>query len=85
MLSGLGIYIGLVFIVGYLFILGLALPLFIHDIAQSIKLKKNLYIKLLIVTLVYYLIGLIPGVGTPFVCITVLIGLGRFLLSKLKK
>lgn len=85
LLSGLGIYIGLVFIVGYLFILGLALPLFLHDIAKSIKLKKNLYVKLLIITLGYYVISLIPKVGSLFVFITVLIGLGRFLLNKLKK
>jgi len=78
---GIGMPLALVFIIGYLFALGLALPLLLNDIANAIKLKQNILVKLLIVTVILYLISLIPTFGIAFLFITLLIGIGRILLS----
>lgn len=85
LLSGIGIYLALLLIVGYLFVLGLGLPLLLNDVQKLIKWKQNPYIKLLVITIAYYLISLIPIVGSPFVFVTLFIGTGRILLSMFTK
>jgi len=85
LVSGAGIALALLLVVAYLFILGLALPLLIYTIVNMINLKLNLYVKILIVTAIYYLVSLIPVIGSPFVFITLLIGIGRILLNIFNK
>lgn len=79
--TGIGVALSLFFIMGYLLIITLAIPLFLHDIANIIKLNLNIYLKLLIVTIVFYLISLIPVLGPSVVFILVFIGTGRILFT----
>lgn len=83
--SGVGLALALLFVIGYLFVLGLALPLLLHDIVKTTKWKMNLFVKILIVTAIFYIISLIPVIGSPFVFATLLIGTGRILLGLFKK
>lgn len=83
--SGIGMALSLLSVVGYLFILGLALPLLFYNIANMIKWNLNLYVKLIIITAIYYLISVIPVIGTPVVFITLSIGTGRIFLGIFKK
>lgn len=85
LVSGVGIALALLLVVAYLFILGLALPLLIYTIVNMINLKLNLYVKILIVTAIYYLVSLIPVIGSPFVFITLFVGIGRILLGIFNK
>lgn len=85
LLSGAGVVLALFAVIAYLFVLGLALPLLLYNIANMIKLNLHLYVKLLIVTAVFYVINLIPVVGTHFVFVALLIGLGRLLLRLFHK
>jgi len=85
LLSGAGMALAFLAVIAYLFVLGLALPLLIYNIANMIKLNLHLYVKLLIVTAVFYIIKIIPVVGSPFVFVTLLIGLGRLLLRLFHK
>lgn len=78
---GAGIALALLAVVGYLFVLGLALPLLINTIADMIKLKLHLYVKLLIVTAVFYILSLLPVIGSPIVFVALLVGTGRILLG----
>lgn len=80
-LCGIGISLAFFFIVGYLLILGLAVPLFLYNIADMIKLNLNIYVKLLIVTAVLYAVSLIPVFGSGVVFIVLLVGIGRILLT----
>lgn len=82
---GAGIYLALALLVAYLFLLALALPLFLYNIANVIKLKLSLYVKLLLVTAVFYLISLIPTLGGSFVFIIFVISIGRILYNILRK
>lgn len=84
-LSGIGVSLAFFFVTGYLFLLGLALPLFINKIAEVLKFKLNGYLKLLVVTVVFYLIGLIPVFGSAVMFIALLIGIGQILLGLFKK
>ena len=83
--SIIGIPLAFVFVIGYLFLLGLALPLFANNIANAIKLKLNIYVKLLIVTAILYLVSLIPIVGSIVIFIFLLIGSGQILLELFKR
>ena len=85
LVSGVGLPLALFALVGYLFVVGLGLPLLLHDIANTIKLKQNLYIKLLIVTAIFYIISLIPTIGASVVFITIIISIGRILLGLFSK
>lgn len=84
-LSGVGVSLAFCTIAGYLFLFGLAIPLFLNRIAEIIKLNLNLYIKLLIVTFVFYLISLIPVLGSLVVFMSIFIGIGQILVGLFKK
>jgi len=79
LVSGAGTALAFLLVIAYLFVLGLALPILFYNIANMLNFKLHLYVKILIVTAVYYLISLIPVIGSPVVFITLFIGVGRIL------
>ncbi len=79
--TGVGLPLALFILFGYLLISCLSLPLFLYNIADIIKLNLNIYVKLLIVTIVFFLVSLIPVVGPIIVFISLLIGIGRILFT----
>lgn len=83
--SIIGIPLALVLMLGYLFVLGLALPLLVYNIANALKFKLNIYIKLLIVTAVLYLLSLIPIVNSIIIFVFLLIGSGQILVKLFKR
>lgn len=83
---GVGILAAFFLVSAYLFVMALALPLFLNKIANVIKLKMNGYLKLLIVTAVYYLVTLIPAsIGPTVTLIIIQIGIGQILLGLFKR
>lgn len=84
-ICGIGVSLAFFAVAGYLFLLGLALPLFLNKIAEAIKLNLNSYVKLLIVTAVFYLINLIPVIGSTIAFIVILIGIGQIIFSLFKR
>ena len=68
-------------VVAYLFLLGLALPLFLNKIADVLNIKLNSYIKLLIVVVAFYVITLIPVLGAFVSFISMTVGIGQILLG----
>lgn len=85
LLSGVGIPLALLLVIGYLLVVGLALPVLLYNIANIIKLKLHIYVRLLIVTAVFYLISLIPVLGPLVVSAALLVGIGRLLFNLLSK
>lgn len=85
LITGIGLTLSLVVLAGYLLVLGLALPVFLYSIANIIKLKLNILVRLLLVTAVYYLVTLIPVVGPLAMFIALFIGTGKILLNLFKK
>ena len=85
LLSGVGIPLALLLVIGYLLVVGLSLPVLLYNIADIIKLKLNVFVRLLIVTAVFYLISLIPVLGALVVSATLLVGIGRLLFNLLSK
>lgn len=85
LLTGVGVVLALFALVAYLFLLGLVLPLFLNQIAELLNFKLNAYVKLLVVTVVFYLISLIPTLGSTIVFISALVGIGQILFSLFKK
>lgn len=84
-LFGVGITFALVLIISYLFLLGISIPLFLNDIVKTEKWKLNLFLKLLIVTALFYLISLLPVIGSIFIFVVLLISSGRIVLKLFKK
>lgn len=85
LVTGAGVALAFFLVIAYLFLLGFALPYLFYNISNMINLKVHLYVKLLIVTSVYYIISLIPFVGSYFVFITLFVGVGKILLELFKK
>ncbi len=79
--TGVCIPVALFLILGYMLVACIALPIFLYNIADVIKLKLNIYIKLLIVTTVFFLISLIPVLGPIVVFVSLFIGIGRILFT----
>lgn len=80
-LLGVGIHLAFFMVVAYLFLLGLALPLFLNKIAEVLNIKLNSYIKLLITVVAFYIITLIPVLGTFVSFISMTVGIGQILLG----
>ncbi len=81
LLSGIATTLAFVVLLAYLFIFALGLPLLILNIANTLKLKMNLVLKVLIVASLLYLISLIPVLGPFVMFITLFVGLGRIILK----
>ena len=85
LVSSVGLPLSFLLVIAYLFAMGISLPLFLQDISSFIKLNINEYIKLLITTIVFYLISLIPVLGSTVVFISLFASTGRILQSFLKQ
>lgn len=85
LISGVGLSLALVLVVAFMFVCALALPFLLYTIANMLKFKLNLYVKLLIVTSVFYIVTLLPVIGSPLAFITIFAGVGRILLSLFSK
>ncbi len=85
LVTSVGVYVAFALGLGYLFIIAVAFPFLVYKIAELFNLKWNVYLKVLLVTTVLYIIGLIPYVG-PFVTLVVFItSIGYLLISLFKK
>lgn len=80
LLTGVGLTLGLALLVAYIFVCIIALPLLLLTIADMLKLKWNIYLKVLLVTFVYFVISIIPFIGSILVPVAILVGIGRILL-----
>lgn len=80
-LLSVGIHLAFFMVVAYLFLLGLALPLFLNKIADILNIRLNSYIKLLIVVVAFYVITLIPVLGAFVSFISMTVGIGQILLG----
>ena len=85
LISGVAIPLALLLVIGYVLVVGLALPVLFYNIADALKLKLNIYVRLLIVTAVFYVISLIPVLGGLVVSAALLVGVGRLLFNLLSK
>jgi len=81
LLSGIGTTLSLALIVAYLFVVAIALPLFIFNIAKNVKMKLNIYFRSVFVGLVLYLISLIPVLGSTVMFIVFISSIGSLLLQ----
>lgn len=84
-LFGVGVSLAFFLIIAYLFLVGLAVPLFLNKIAEALKFKLNSYVKLLLVTALVFLVKLIPVVGFISMIILLLISIGNILLGLFKR
>ena len=85
LVSSVGLPLSFLLVIAYLFAMGISLPLFLQDISSFINLNINEYIKLLITTIAFYLISLIPVLGSAVVFISLFASTGRVLQSFLKQ
>jgi len=81
----IGIPLSLFFIVAYLFAVSLGLPIIIYTFANKLNFKYNIFVKILLVTAVFYLITLIPIIGSIFTFVTIFTGVGKILFALFKK
>lgn len=84
-ITGVGITLAFFMLIVYMVILGLAIPLILDKISELLKWNLNSYVKLLIVTAVYYLISLVPVVGGLVTFIIFTSGIGNILRAFFKK
>lgn len=84
-LLGVGVSLAFFSVVGYLFLVGLSFPLLVYKIADVLKLKLNIYLKVLIVTVAAFIIKLIPVLGSLVMFIALLVGMGQILLALFKR
>lgn len=73
----IGFTLSLVLIFAYLFLLFMAIPIFILDIASLFKNKYNLYLSTAVIALALYLISAIPVVGGIVMFVVLMTGIGR--------
>lgn len=72
-------------IFAYIFLLFLAMPLFVLDIANLLKGKMNLYLGILAIALVLFLVSEIPYLGWIIMFLFMNIGSGRIIKHLLSK
>lgn len=84
-LFGVGVSLAFFSVVGYLFLVGLAFPLLVYKIADKLKLKINLNLKVLLVTGIAFIIKLIPVFGSAVMFVALVIGIGQIILGILKR
>jgi len=78
-LSGLGVKIAFFLVILYLLLVGLSLPLLILNIADLIKLKFNKFVRILLVSSIFYILYLLPVVGGLIGFIVLFTGIGRII------
>lgn len=72
-------------VIAYLFVVGLAMPLFLNAIAGKLKFQLNEYVKLLLVVVITFVISLIPTVGSAVIFVGFVISIGHILLALFRK
>lgn len=82
---GIGSTLSFALIFAYIFLLFLAMPLFVLDIANLFAEKINLYLGILLVSLVLFLIGQIPYLGGIVMFFFFTTGAGRIVLKLIRK
>ena len=80
-----GIYVAFALLIAYLFVLAIAVPLFIYQIANCLKVKWNISLKVFLVTTLFYLVKFVPVLGSLVVFIIFTAGVGQILLGLVKK
>ena len=80
-----GIYAAFALLIAYLFVLAISVPLFIYQIANCLKVKWNISIKVFVVTTIFYLIKFVPVLGPLVVFFVFTAGVGQILYSLVKK
>lgn len=83
--TGIGIYLAFALCMAYIFAIAISVPLFIYKLADFFKLKWNTYLKLLVVTVIFYVIKFIPVIGPLVVFVVFTAGIGQIILGLLKK
>ena len=76
-----GIYVAFALLIAYLFVLAIAVPLFIYQIADCLKVKWNITLKVLFVTTIYYLVSFIPVLGPIVAFVVFTAGIGQLLYA----
>lgn len=85
MLIPFGITLGLTILFAYLFLLFIAIPAFVFDIALFLKDKFNLYLSFALIPLTLYLISSIPVLGKLVMLVVLALGVGRIFNNYSKK
>lgn len=83
--SGIGVSLAFAFVAVFLFVCAIALPLFLNNIANTLKIKTNPYIKLLAVTGILYIINIIPVVGSAVMFLVMLVSIGEVFYTILNR
>lgn len=78
-LSSIGVKLAFFVVVLYLLLIGLSIPLLILNIADVIKIKVNKFVRILLVSAIFYILYLLPVVGGFIGFIVLLTGIGRIL------
>lgn len=81
----IGVTLSFALIIAYIFLLFISTPLFVLDIAILLKDKINVYIGILVISLVLFVIYQVPFVGGLISFLFTTIGSGRIILKMLKK
>ena len=85
LVTSVGLYVAFALGLGYLFIIAIAVPFFVYKVSELLNLKWNEYLKVILLTTILYLVGLIPYVG-PFISLVVFTSsIGYLLVSLFKK
>ena len=77
MLLQIGVTLSFALIFAYLFLLFMAIPIFVLDIALLLKDKYNLYLTTGLIALALYLVSKIPVLGVLVMFAFMSIGIGR--------
>lgn len=83
--SGIGVSLAFAFVAVFLFVCAIALPLFLNNVVNTLKIKANPYIKLLAVTGILYLINMIPVFGPAVMFLVMIISIGEIFFTILNK
>ena len=84
-LVGVGVSLAFFVVFAYLFVVGLAFPLLINQIAEKLNFKMNTLLKILIVTILAYVIKCIPFVGSTLMFMALVVGIGQILMTLFKR
>ena len=85
LVSSIGIYLAFALVIAYLFIIAISVPLFLNKIAELIKLDCNDYVKLLCVAIIFFVIKLIPVIGSLVSFVVFTAGIGQIIFAFLSR
>ena len=81
----IGIHLAFALCFGYIFVLFLALPIFVYQIANTLNVKWNLLLKLFVIIMALYIIKFIPVLGSLVISIIFISGIGQIFINIFKK